>query len=159
MKILIVSDTHGTDVNFDLILEREMPIDKLIHLGDSEGFEDYIEAVAECPVHMVCGNCDYDSDYPYEDVVEFAGHRALITHGHLHQVYAGTEALATHARHLDADIAMFGHTHKPMAEYEGDVLMLNPGSVTFPRQKGRRPSYIVMEAEEDGRLTWEIRYL
>lgn len=46
MKILVVSDTHGHDENLMRVLQREWPIDALIHCGDLEGSEDYIpEAV------------------------------------------------------------------------------------------------------------------
>ena len=34
MKILIVSDTHGSLHNFDTVIEREKEIDMLLHLGD-----------------------------------------------------------------------------------------------------------------------------
>ena len=59
MKILIISDTHGAHRNFDRVIEKEQPLDMLIHLGDVEGDEDYIPAVADCPVHMVRGNNDF----------------------------------------------------------------------------------------------------
>ena len=52
MKILIISDTHGAHRNFDRVIEKEQPLDMLIHLGDVEGDEDYIPAVADCPVYM-----------------------------------------------------------------------------------------------------------
>lgn len=48
MKILIISDTHGAHRNFDRVIEKEQPLDMLIHLGDVEGDEDYIPAVADC---------------------------------------------------------------------------------------------------------------
>ena len=53
MKILIISDTHGAHRNFDRVIEKEQPLDMLIHLGDVEGDEDYIPAVADCPVWCV----------------------------------------------------------------------------------------------------------
>lgn len=37
MKILIVSDTHGRHRNLEEVLDREGPIDMLVHLGDVEG--------------------------------------------------------------------------------------------------------------------------
>ncbi len=67
MKILIISDTHGSHKNFDRVIEKERPLDMLIHLGDVEGDEDYIPAVADCPVHMVRGNNDFFSDLPGEE--------------------------------------------------------------------------------------------
>ena len=66
MKILIVSDTHGKDSNLETVLEIEKPIDMLIHLGDVEGSEEYIEVMAQCPCKMVAGNNDFFSDLPRE---------------------------------------------------------------------------------------------
>ena len=39
MKILIVSDTHRKDGNLYDVIEKEKPLDMLIHLGDAEGSE------------------------------------------------------------------------------------------------------------------------
>ena len=46
MKILIVSDTHGKHENLKLALEQEAPIDRMIHLGDVEGCEDFVQRLA-----------------------------------------------------------------------------------------------------------------
>ena len=40
MKILIISDTHRKHDNLLKVLERECPVDLLIHLGDAEGYDD-----------------------------------------------------------------------------------------------------------------------
>ena len=83
MKILIVSDTHGHDENLERVLEIEKPINRLIHLGDVEGSEDYIEQIAECPCNIVSGNNDFFCELP----------RAR-------GVYAGTLPCADHPRTL-----------------------------------------------------------
>ena len=54
---------------------------------------------------------------------------------------------------------LFGHTHYPEIEMQEGILVINPGSLTFPRQRGRKFSYAVMEAEEGKDLQAEIRYL
>ena len=82
MKILIVSDTHGRDSGLEKAVERESPFDMLIHCGDVEGREDYIEALAECPCCIVSGNNDFFSDLPREDVVSIAGHNFVVAPGH-----------------------------------------------------------------------------
>ena len=64
MKILIVSDTHGREENLKKVLEKTGAIDRLIHLGDVEGSEDYIRSLTEAPVSMVAGNNDWYSDLP-----------------------------------------------------------------------------------------------
>ena len=81
MKILIISDTHGSHKNFDRVIEKERPLDMLIHLGDVEGDEDYIPAVADCPVHMVRGNNDFFSDLPGEEEFMVEGYHIFTTHG------------------------------------------------------------------------------
>ena len=52
MKVLIVSDTHGHEGNLEKVLGKVGDIQHLIHLGDVEGHEDYIEAISGCPVHL-----------------------------------------------------------------------------------------------------------
>ena len=53
MKVLIVSDTHGRHAGIEEAIEREYPFQKLIHLGDAEGYEEYIAELAECPIEIV----------------------------------------------------------------------------------------------------------
>ena len=54
---------------------------------------------------------------------------------------------------------MFGHTHKPYLEELQGITMLNPGSLSYPRQDGRRPSYIQMELDREGEAHYTISYL
>ena len=54
---------------------------------------------------------------------------------------------------------IFGHTHKPCLKFEEDMIIMNPGSLTYPRQENRLPSYIVLEMDEEGRVEGEIRYV
>ena len=69
MKVLIVSDTHGQDENLEETVLREAPFDYLIHCGDVEGREIFIEALAECPCTIVAGNNDFFTDLPYDEEV------------------------------------------------------------------------------------------
>ena len=64
MKVLIVSDTHGQDENLEETVLREAPFDYLIHCGDVEGREIFIEALAECPCTIVAGN----KKLPWRDI-------------------------------------------------------------------------------------------
>lgn len=159
MRILIVSDTHKAHDNLERALEKESPLDMLIHLGDVEGKADYIEAVAGCPVHMVSGNNDFFSDLPWEEEFFIGDHHVFITHGHGYFVGMNEDRLKAEARGRGADIAMYGHTHMPALTVEPDLITLNPGSISYPRQKGRKPSYILMEVDQDGKVSCEIRYL
>lgn len=159
MRILIVSDTHKAHGNLERALEKEGLLDMLIHLGDVEGKADYIEAVAGCPVHMVSGNNDFFSDLPWEEEFFIGDHHVFITHGHGYFVGMNEDRLKAEARGRGADIVMYGHTHMPALTVEPDLITLNPGSISYPRQKGRKPSYILMEVDQDGKVSCEIRYL
>ena len=159
MKLLIVSDTHGRDANLEAAVLREQPFDMLFHCGDVEGREFYIEALAECPCTIIAGNNDFFSDLPKEDEITVFKHRILVTHGHFYGVSMDLSRLIDEARSRNCDCVFFGHTHKPVIDEEDGIMVLNPGSLTFPRQNGHKPSYAVVEADEDGGLSAEIRYL
>ena len=159
MKVVIVSDTHGSHRNLEKVLEEEKPMDMLIHLGDVEGGEDYITALADCPTHIVRGNNDFFSDLPGEEEFMMGGYHMFISHGHYYYVSMGEERLKEEARARGADIVMYGHTHKPTLTREEDLITLNPGSIAYPRQEGRRPSYMVMGIGGGDRIEFSLRYL
>lgn len=159
MKILIVSDTHGRHGNLDEVLEREGKIDMLLHLGDVEDDEHYIEAIAEYPVHMLSGNNDFFSYLPGEKEIKIGKYRVFMTHGHGHYVSINTKRLREAARARGVDIVMFGHTHKPYIDVEGDLKVINPGSLSYPRQEGRRASYVIMEINANGDASFELKFV
>ncbi len=159
MKILLVSDTHGKDENLELAVEAARPFDLLAHCGDVEGREYYIEALAETPCLFVAGNNDFWSDLESENVLTLENHRIFMTHGHYYGVSRGPEKLADEARRRYCDTVFYGHIHRPVWEVVGGVTMLNPGSLTYPRQTGRRPSYMVLECVPTGPVRPEIFYL
>ncbi len=78
MKILIISDTHTKHDNLLKVLERECPVDLLIHLGDAEGYEDYIAEQAGCPVEVVAGNNDFFSSLPREKELQIGKYKVLM---------------------------------------------------------------------------------
>lgn len=152
MKILIVSDTHGHTENLERALGQEEPIDALIHCGDLEGSEDYIEALAECPCYMVAGNNDWFTDLDRELEVELEGTKLLITHGHNYGVSMNFSYLLEEGRSREADVVLFGHIHRPVLEEYGDIILANPGSLSYPRQRGRKPTYLVMEIDKNKKI-------
>lgn len=161
MKILVVSDTHRKDDNLKIALEREMPIDMLIHLGDAEGSEKYIGEWVnpECRLEMVLGNNDFFSMLDREREIRIGKFKALLTHGHYYGVSMGAEGLAEEARNRGCDIALFGHTHKPYFAKVGGVTVINPGSLSYPRQEGRKGSYGIMTVNEDGDVEYSQNYV
>lgn len=159
MKILIVSDTHGRDEKLEAAVAVEQPFDYLIHCGDVEGREFFIEALAECPCTIVAGNNDFFSDLPREDEIVLEGHKIMVTHGHNYGVFMDLYGISEEAAARECEMVCFGHTHKPVIEKKNGVLVINPGSLSFPRQEGRQPSYAVMELHEGEEPEVEIRFL
>ena len=158
-KIMVVSDTHKHHRNLARALEQAGTPDLLIHLGDAEGYEDYIADMAGCPLEIVSGNNDFFSDLPREDVIDIEGNKVLVTHGHYYGVSMAFDQLADAAKQRGCNAAFFGHIHVPVLEKEDGILLVNPGSLAFPRQRGRRPSYAVLETDGNGKMNVEIRYL
>ena len=110
------------------------------------------------------GNNDLFSSLDREREIEIGKYKVLLTHGHYYNVSVGVENLACEARARGFDIAMFGHTHKPFYEVfkkRGDknLIVLNPGSLSYPRQEGRRPTYMLMKLDEDGEAQFELYHL
>ena len=161
MKILIVSDTPRKEDNLKQVIEEEKPLDMLIDLGDSEGSEVLIGEWVNvgCRLEMVMGNNDFFSSLDRELDLELRGHRILLTHGHYYNVSLGIEGIYQEALDRECDIAMYGHTHRPFLEERGGITILNPGSLSYPRQEGRKPSYMIMYMEEDGSVRYERHFV
>lgn len=158
-KILLVSDTHGFHENLREAARREAPFERVLHMGDTEGWDPVIRDIAGVPVDFVSGNCDWASDLPSEKKVEVGGVHIFMTHGHEYYVTTGMEVLLEAAASSGCQVALFGHTHRPiLLEHEG-VLVANPGSISRPRQSDHKPSYGVLTIGEDGVADIEIKFL
>ncbi|MBD5395528.1 MAG: metallophosphoesterase [Lachnospiraceae bacterium] len=159
MKVLIVSDTHHYNENYLRVLERVAPVDMVIHCGDIEGSEYLIADSAGCPVQMVMGNNDFFSDLPREKEFQIGKYKVWLTHGHNYYVSMSNETIKKEAKDRGVDIVMFGHSHRPVVDIEGDIIAVNPGSLTYPRQVGKRPSFIIMDIDRKGEAHFTINYL
>lgn len=159
MKILVVSDTHGSMYHLERLLNEHKDFSRILHLGDIEGEADYLEALAECPVDIVAGNNDYEYDLPREKVITIGGHTIFMAHGHAYMVNYSKDRLLTAAIQRGAELALFGHTHVPFLDNTRCVTLLNPGSISKPRQANRLPSYAILEIDRDGRMDMGIHYI
>lgn len=159
MKVLILSDTHGYNDTMYEVIDREAPFDMLIHCGDLEGAYDELRTKVNCTLHVVAGNNDYDPDMDRVRVFDIGKYKAVLTHGHRYRLYSDLSPLFYLAAENHADFVFFGHTHVPMIKEEGPVTLINPGSLTYPRQHGRKPSYIVGTIEDGSNPVFEVRYL
>lgn len=149
MKILVVSDTHGYAERLLTVRDRTGSVDVLIHAGDIEGQEDYIRNIFDCPLFMVAGNNDWGSGLKRELTFRIDDFRIFLTHGNRYGVSLGTERLLAEAEVRKADICIFGHTHRPTLFKKNNVTMMNPGSIAYPRQIGKKPTYGLIEIDEN----------
>lgn len=159
MKILVVSDTHGHTKNLETVLKKVGEVDFFIHCGDLESDEDYIRALVDAPVCMVAGNNDWFSDLDREQEITVDDYRIWVTHGNQYGVSLGTERLLEEAEARNVDVVMYGHTHKPLIEYRNNITIVNPGSLSYPRQNGRKPSYLIMEIDREHEAHYTVNYL
>ncbi len=144
MKIIIFSDSHKNFNSMHLAMEKEAPIDYIIHLGDvSRDAEDMEHAYPYIPIAAVRGNNDcFDHSLPDDRLFTLGGVKIFITHGHNYGVKYTYAKLLKKAAELGADIAMFGHTHRAYSETYGDVTLFNPGASA--------KSYGVLEISDNG---------
>ncbi len=146
MELLIFSDSHGNIEGMRRALVRQVHRPNAIcFLGD--GLSDAERLEFESPTwYCVRGNCDWGilgDGYPTDRVLDFEGHRLLLTHGHYYRVKESHAMLLSHAVHIGADIVLYGHTHAPMhriipagESFEGVTVprttyLFNPGSIGF----------------------------
>lgn len=159
MKVLIVSDTHKRDENLRAVIRKEQPFDMMIHLGDTEGSEIYFEDWVRnerCSIYTVRGNNDFFSASPAERMIYIGKYRVFLTHGHMYGVSMSTARLREEAASRGATIAMFGHSHRPHLARPDGMIVLNPGSLSFPRQADHKGTYIVMTLDEEGEAKFRL---
>lgn len=161
MKLVFASDIHGSALYCAELCERieeERP-DRIVLLGDllyhgprndlPEGYapKEVITLLNKLKDRIIAvrGNCDSEVDqmvldFPcmadYTTITTPEGYVLFVTHGHLHDVDAPTKLPRS-------DAFVFGHTHVKQGAVEDGLLMINPGSVSLPKDNER--SYAIYE--------------
>lgn len=135
MKLLVFSDSHKTQRHMVQAVRRESP-DAVIHLGDHEQDAQKLMAqYPQLPLYQVCGNCD-PGVAPAVQLLTLEGVRLFLTHGHLYGVKSGLLRAELAAREQQADVLLFGHTHRGCCIQKDGLWLLNPGSCG-----GKMPTY------------------
>ena len=120
--------------------------------------EQEIRNIFTCPVYMVRGNCDGKSKLPAAALIALGGHKVFITHGHIYGARPSVPLMTDIAKENGADIVMYGHTHVPYLKKVFGVTVLNPGSISLPRQEDGKKSYAIMTVADDESVDFEICY-
>ena len=127
----LFADSHGDTDSLERLLRKMGPLDAVLFLGDINRDAEYLEALLQeeaqnPPVFFaVQGNNDFGREYPGSLVVCLNGQKIWMEHGHM---TGCVRDVADHARQNGAGIAVFGHTHHPMVDMVGGILVVNPGS-------------------------------
>lgn len=141
MRIYVLSDSHNS-FNFAPFLEICKYAHMIIHCGDGQRDIEDIKSVATCPVYSVKGNCDFLGKR--EEIIEIENHRILVTHGDIYGVKYFDSGLILRAKEVNADIVLYGHTHIPDITFKENIWLINPGSLTRPREN-KAPTYCILE--------------
>lgn len=129
MKIIVLSDSHGSLHNVERILGAVGDADFVLFCGDGLSDIESAEYLYPKPVYAaVAGNCDRNPSADGEKLLELAGLRILLTHGHAYDVKRTLSRLHRRAVELGAGLVFFGHTHKPIDLSIDGVRLVNPGS-------------------------------
>ena len=127
----LISDTHGQ-------LRPEISrlfagVDLIVHAGDVGGGAVLRELAIIAPVLAVSGNVDnrQDAGLPRERLIPVGGVTLHVSHGdELGRPTPGL-LLATY----DADVIVYGHTHRQLVLRDGERVVVNPGAAGPQRFK------------------------
>lgn len=150
MKILVLSDTHGDIDKAEVAIKKSQGIDLIIHLGDYFRDAQKLSSIfPQIPIEYIYGNSDFMiEDVPAEKMLEFKGKKIFITHGHRYSVKWDYEKLYKKAEEMDVDLLLFGHTHIADVVKKESYYLINPGSISDPRDDSNE-SYAIIEIHED----------
>lgn len=126
MKIGIISDTHGL-LRPEVFRHLE-GVEHILHAGDVGPADLLTELEAIAPVTAVWGNTDdweMRRRVPEVAIQELAGTRIVMVHG---QQFGSPTPEKVAAEYPDAQLVVFGHSHRPLIQRVGSVLAVNPGS-------------------------------
>ena len=157
MRILIIGDTHAQDDVFLRVLAKEREFDALLHTGDFEGSELVYRELVDVPFYYIAGNNDFFSMLPKERQFSYGGKKFFVTHGHYYSVASGYHRVLEEAKSRGCDFAIYGHTHVPEYHFKDGVHVINPGSLGFPRQFGRKYTYAIINIDSAGDVKVELK--
>ena len=125
----LISDTHG--LMRPGVHAALTGVELILHAGDVGGSAILDELRLIAPVRAVLGNTD-PPDEPglaEEIVLEVGGLRVHVSHGH----EVGSPTPAKLAVRYDADVVVYGHTHRPLVTQHDRRLFVNPGAAGAKR--------------------------
>lgn len=151
LVIGLISDTHG-ELRADV--HRALAgVDFILHAGDVCGDEILMELDLIAPTVAVYGNCDpLDAPRLVRQIERVErGVRIHVSHGH----ELGAPTVQRLLANYDADVIVYGHTHRPLIARADGRLVVNPGAAG-PRRFDIMPSVARLTIEGPGAFDVEL---
>ncbi len=163
MKIGIISDTHGGISGWQNAWEILKETQLIIHCGDifNHGPGNPLPANynpkellnifnnLRIPLLISKGNCDSEVDQTFLNIplsfpflfFQIENYRFIVSHGHLYS----EEDLFQMSKKWNINFLISGHTHLWKLEKKGNIFIINPGSVSLPKNN---PSFGLLDLSD-----------
>jgi putative phosphoesterase len=145
VRLGVIADTHG--LLRPEVFEAFCEVDHILHAGDLGPLDLLVELEALAPVTAVFGNTDSSevrARLPKVAQVELDGFRIVVTHG---DQFGSPTPEKLHSAYPDAEVLIFGHTHRPLLTLVDVVVTaMNPGGAG-PKRFDLPPSVGILELE------------
>jgi putative phosphoesterase len=148
----LIADTHGL-VRPEVFTAFE-GVALILHAGDVGGQDVLSQLQTIAPLHAVFGNTDAPGEPGLRAHVSLTleGKSIHVSHGHELGQPTPDRLLARY----DADILIYGHTHRALIQKNGERLVINPGAAG-PRRFDVKPSVARLTLDAGGadvQLVW-----
>jgi putative phosphoesterase len=142
-RIGLISDTHGM-IRPELFGALE-GVELILHAGDVGPDEILSELELIAPVEAVYGNTDAPGRATLRDSIDrtIGGVRVHVSHGH----EVGSPNPERLVAAYDADVIVYGHTHRQLVARIGTQLVVNPGAAGA-RRFNLEPSVAVLTIDQ-----------
>lgn len=158
MKYIVLSDIHGSLFYMQKIMNiiKKEEVEKVILLGDlyyhgpRNSLPEQYNPIEVCnllnsikdKIYCVKGNCDAEVDEMISEF-KFDNHLKIIknnktlmfTHGHKYNIDNPIE---------NVDVLIYGHYHTGFIKKENDIIYVNAGSVSLPKNDTKN-SYLIID--------------
>ncbi|MEG0977618.1 MAG: YfcE family phosphodiesterase [Bacilli bacterium] len=135
MKIVVISDAHGDKREIEKVYLKEQNCDLFLDCGDSQLTPEEIT-----PFISVKGNCDF-FDFPTKRDIKTPFGNIYIAH---------KSPMNFSSKVNDYLFILSGHTHVASIKKIDNTYLINPGSLTHPRDN-ELGSYVIIDINDSNK--------
>ncbi len=153
MRIGLIADTHmpgSIEQLWPQAFTTFSDVDMILHAGDLHTLDIVDELEKLAPTYVARGNGDagiVDPRLQDNWLLDIAGVNVGMIHHFPSPIRKSPEAINKYInKHFDAqpDVVIYGHTHLEDIHVVDDVLLINPGSPTLPKNQSLRLGTIAL---------------